>query len=70
MAQVFIDSAVGRADGVRPGDAVEVRTRYLNEQWARGFAVAEILPDGVRVRRCGSGEILSEVFNNRDVRLR
>lgn len=55
---------------VSTGDAVEVRTRYLSEQWARGYAITEILPGGVRVRRCGSGEVLGEVFSSRDVRLR
>jgi hypothetical protein len=53
---------------VRPGDIVEVRTRYQAEQWARGYAVAEVLPGGVRVRRRGSGEILADVFGLRDVR--
>jgi hypothetical protein len=62
--------ADGVPDGVSTGDAVEVRTRYLSEHWAPGYAVAEVVPGGVRVRRCGSGEVLGEVFSSRDVRPR
>jgi hypothetical protein len=53
---------------VRIGDVVEVRTKYQAEQWARGYAIAEVLPDGVRVSRGGSGEVLAEVFSSTDVR--
>ena len=48
--------------------AVEVRTRYLTEQWAHGYEVAEVLPDGYRVRRRGSREVLAEVFTAADLR--
>ena len=54
--------------GVVSGAAVAVRTRYLDGQWAHGYEVAEVLPDGYRVRRRGSQEILSAVFQAADVR--
>ena len=68
MEQASSDSATEPTD-VRPGDVVEVRTRYQTEQWAHGYAIAEVLPGGVRVSRGGSGEILAEVFSSTDVRL-
>jgi len=53
---------------VLAGVTVEVRTRYLAGQWAHGYEVAEVLPDGYRVRRRGSQEVLAEVFPAGDVR--
>jgi len=50
------------------GSTVEVRTRYLSGQWAHGYEIAEVLPAGYRIRRCGSQEVLSEVFADADVR--
>jgi len=50
------------------GSAVEVRTRYLAGQWAHGYEVAEVLPDGCRVRRRGSQEVLADVFTAADLR--
>jgi hypothetical protein len=63
--------AFGRIKGRQHGPAganVEVRTRYLDGQWAHGYEIAEILPSGYRVRRRGTGEVLSEVFRAADVR--
>ncbi len=54
---------------VPTGSLVEVRTRYVPGHWAHGYEVAETLPNGYRIRRCGSKEVLSEVFNDADVRL-
>jgi hypothetical protein len=67
MEQASSDSATKPTE-IRAGDVVEVRTRYQAEQWARGYAIAEVLPGGVRVSRRGSGEILAEVFSSTDVR--
>jgi len=68
MEQAVSDSAT-KSQEVRVGDLVEVRTRYVAGQWARGYDIAEVLPGGVRIRRQGSGEILTEVFRSSDVRL-
>jgi ferredoxin len=46
----------------------EVRTRFLAGQWAHGYEIAEALPDGYRIRRSGSQEVLPEVFVAADVR--
>jgi len=62
----FALSAEGR--NVLAGATVEVRTRYLVGQWAHGYEVAEVLPDGYRVRRRGSQEVLAEVFAAADLR--
>jgi hypothetical protein len=53
---------------VPTGTSVEVRTRYVPGHWAHGYEVAESLPKGYRIRRCGSKEVLSEVFADADVR--
>jgi hypothetical protein len=57
-----------KGQGVLAGAIVAVRTRYLDEQWARGYEIAEVLPGGYRVRRRGSREVLSDVFQDVDVR--
>ena len=54
--------------GVLAGAIVAVRTRYLDEQWAHGYEIAEVLPSGYRVRRRGSQEVLSDVFGVVDIR--
>ena len=54
--------------GVPTGATVEVRTQYLAGQWAHGYEIAEALPSGYRIRRRGSQEVLSEVFQAADVR--
>jgi len=53
---------------VLAGATVEVRTRYLAGQWAHGYEVVEVLPDGYRVRRRGSQEVLADVFTAADLR--
>ena len=65
------DNSFGRIGGRRhepAGANVEVRTHYLDGQWAHGYEIAEILPGGYRLRRRGSREVLSEVFEPADVR--
>jgi len=67
MATGEIGSGTDR-QGVLAGAIVAVRTRYLDEQWAHGYEIAEVLTSGYRVRRGGSQEILSDVFAGVDVR--
>jgi hypothetical protein len=50
-----------------PGTQIDVRNRYQGT-WTRGFEVAEITPDGYRIRRLSDGSILSELFSRDDVR--
>jgi hypothetical protein len=66
-----VDSNVAPGTGgVLKGDHVEVRTRYQAGQWAHGYEVAEVLEGGYRVSRRGSQEVLPDVFESADVRLR
>jgi hypothetical protein len=58
-----------RPEGVATGAMVEVRTRYAPGHWANGYEVAETLPSGYRIRRCGTKEVLSDVFSDKEVRL-
>jgi len=48
------------------GVAVYVRDRYLG-QWCGGFQVAEVLPDGYRIRRLSDGYAFPDVFPFEDV---
>ena len=41
----------------RVGDPVELFTAF-NGRWSAGFEVAEVLPDGYRVRRLSDGGLL------------
>jgi hypothetical protein len=50
-----------------PGTQVDVRNRYQGT-WTRGFEVAEITPEGYRIRRLSDGSILGELFSRDDVR--
>jgi hypothetical protein len=56
---------------VEPGTRIEVRARF-DRAWARGFEVAEQLPEGdgwrYRVRRRSDGSILPVLFDADDVR--
>ena len=55
------------ADGLQEGGRVEVRRRF-DAEWARGFEVAEVTDDGIRVRRLSDGEILPVLFDPDDIR--
>lgn len=50
-----------------PGDKVEVRKRF-DASWAKGFEVAELTDDGVRVRRLSDGAVLPVDFDWDDIR--
>jgi hypothetical protein len=67
MADGSFRSTAGR-QGVPAGANVEVRTRYVDGQWAHGYEIAEVLPNGYQVRRGGSREVLSEIIRAADVR--
>jgi hypothetical protein len=50
-----------------PGTKVDVRNRFQGT-WVRGFEVAEITPEGYRIRRMSDGSVLGELFSRDDVR--
>jgi hypothetical protein len=49
------------------GTHVEVRNRF-DSQWTRGFVVAEVLPDGYRIRRSADAQALPTTFTADEVR--
>ena len=61
-----------RTNGTSPpalavGAKVYVRDRYMGK-WSGGFEVAEICPDGYRIRRISDSQIFPDVFPTNDVR--
>ena len=56
---------------MEPGTRVEVRSRF-DQAWARGFEVAEQVPEGdvkrYRVRRRSDGSVLPALFGDHEVR--
>lgn len=52
---------------VKPGTRVEVRSRF-DDSWARGFEVAEVMPEGYRLRRLSDLSVLPVEFPTDDVR--
>jgi len=52
---------------LKPGTKVEVKSRF-DGRWARGFEVAEVLPESYRVRRLSDGSVLPTDFAFDDVR--
>ncbi len=50
------------------GTRVYVRDRYLGN-WCSGFEVAEVLPDGYRLRRMTDHRVFRDLFPFDDVRL-
>ena len=52
---------------LRIGDLVELHVSY-NDTWSRGFAVAEVVPGGYRVRRLEDRSLLPGVTSPEDLR--
>jgi hypothetical protein len=52
---------------VEVGDRVEVHTKF-SDSWVGGFQIAEIIPEGYRVRRMSDGSILPGYTSETDVR--
>ncbi len=56
------------AVAVKPGTHVEVRNNF-NQQWSRGFEIAELVTDDrVRIKRRSDGAVLPVEFDVDDVR--
>ena len=49
------------------GARVEVHTRFT-DTWAPGFEIAEVVPDGYRLRRMSDGAMLPEPTSEADLR--
>ena len=52
---------------VEVGDPVDVHTRF-SDSWVGGFEIAEIIPEGYRVRRTSDGSLLPGYTSESDVR--
>jgi hypothetical protein len=53
---------------LRVGTRVDVHTRYELGRWAPGFTIAEVRPDGYRIRRASDGAVLEETIHPDEVR--
>ena len=66
-----MDTSIGthtvRAE-LRVGTRVDVHTRYELGRWAPGFTVAEVRPDGYRIRRASDGAVLKETMHPDEIR--
>ena len=60
---------IATVEDLAPGAEVEVRTHY-QASWARGFEVASVEGDRVRVRRRSDGSVLPTAVDRSDVRRR
>jgi hypothetical protein len=49
------------------GDQVEVQMSF-NDSWVRGLEIAEVAPEGFRVRRSSDGSLLPGYTSESDVR--
>ena len=49
------------------GDRVEVHTQF-NDTWAEGFEIAQLIPEGYRVRRLSDGSLLPGYTSEADLR--
>lgn len=54
---------------LRVGTRVDVHTRYELGRWAPGFTIAEVRPDGYRIRRASDGAVLKETIRPDEIRV-
>ena len=54
-------------DRMQIGDRVEVHTQF-NDTWAEGFEIAQLIPEGYRVRRLSDGSLLPGYTSEADLR--
>ena len=61
------DGNVNEKGSLDVGDHVEVHTTF-NNAWVNGFEIAEVLPEGYRVRRTSDGSLLPAYTSESDLR--
>ena len=49
------------------GARVEVRRRF-DQHWSRGFEIAEVCPNGYRLKRLSDGSVIGTEFSDEEVR--
>ena len=59
----------GVSDALLVGTRVDVHARYDMGRWVRGFSVAEVRPDGYRIRRTSDGTVLSQTIRADELRV-
>jgi hypothetical protein len=67
-----MDTPVGTQitrDELRVGTRVDIHTRYEVGRWAPGFTIAEVRPDGYRIRRASDGAVLGETIRAEEIRV-
>ncbi len=68
MSNGLIDAATDVHDvDLAQGTPVDVRNRFVGS-WSHGFAVAERVQGGYRVRRLSDDSVLPDVFPSEDIR--
>jgi hypothetical protein len=58
---------IGGEGSVDVGDQVEVHTTF-DDSWSSGFEIAEVIPEGYRLRRQSDGSLLPGYTSESDVR--
>ena len=48
---------------------VDVHARYDVGRWVRGFSIAEVHPDGYRIRRASDGAVLTQTIRADELRV-
>jgi hypothetical protein len=68
----FMDTSMGTCTArteLRVGTRVDVHTRFEVGRWAPGFTIAEVRPDGYRIRRASDGVVLNEIIHADELRV-
>lgn len=58
-----------RQESIEVGDEVDVHTQF-SDSWVPGFEIAEVIPEGYRVRRLSDGSLLPGYTSESDLRPR
>jgi hypothetical protein len=62
-----LDAEVGGSEGQLAVGTVACVWNHFLRRWTGGFAVAEVLPSGYRLRRLSDGQVFRDVFGTDEV---
>ena len=57
------------SDALTVGTRVDVHARYDVGRWVPGFSIAEVGPDGYRIRRASDGVVLTQTIRADELRV-
>ena len=57
------------SDTLSVGTRVDVHARYDVGRWVPGFSIAEVRPDGYRIRRASDGAVLTQTISEDELRV-